>query len=150
MIWTHPFLTMREDCGGHKTIYYGSLTLRKYTKRKKATKSVPLGHHFKKWCLFWQKGHYFGAPGKVWKISALFGSGTKTVPQKVLFYGRSNGATVLVSLIYLSVYSFIYPIRAIHDIPLLFPVLAKPTAKVHCRIHCLTHIYCECFLWASL
>ena len=28
MIWTHPILTMRDDCGGHKTVYCGCLTLR--------------------------------------------------------------------------------------------------------------------------
>ncbi len=33
------------------------------TQRKKGTKTVPLGHHFGKQCLFRQKGHYFGAHG---------------------------------------------------------------------------------------
>ena len=42
-----------------------------------------------------------------WKNSALLESGTEMVPQKVLFYGRSNGApskgTILVPLVFLSV-----------------------------------------------
>ncbi len=57
---------------------------------------VPFGHPLGKWCLFWQKGHYFMALGQknevvhfcsLWDVCALSEGGTKTVPLKVPFYG---------------------------------------------------------------
>ncbi len=53
---------------------------------KKGTKTVPLGHHFGKGCLFRLKGTILvpmGCQNKVvWNNSALLESGTKMIAQK--------------------------------------------------------------------
>ncbi len=76
-------------------------------KEKRALKQCPLGTILKNGAFFGKKGtilvplgHQNGVvpPNKtallenVWGNSALSESGTETVPQKVPFYGRSNGA----------------------------------------------------------
>ncbi len=65
----------------------------KYTQRKKGTKTVPLGHHFGKRCLFWTKRHQNSAP-----------KGTILRTTK-----RCRKGTILVPLIFLSVVRYLWP-----------------------------------------
>ena len=58
-----------------------------FTQRKRGTKTVPWGTILEIGTFFYKKGIE-----NVQENSALLQSGTKTVPQKVPFYGRSNGA----------------------------------------------------------